>query len=82
MNFEEYNKYQKSDLVKDIVFSVLWLLLFAVYWMGVLLLLSLALINVWRVTFIELAGYAAALTVLSFIIYCVRLIKKRRKGIF
>jgi uncharacterized membrane protein len=82
MNFEEYQRYNKLDMVKDILLSFLMLVILSAYWMGVMLLLSLVLVNVWRVAFTELAVYAAALTVISFTIYCVRLVRKRRKGIF
>jgi hypothetical protein len=43
---------------------------------------SLAKAAVVEVAFTELVVYAAALTVISFTIYCVRLVRKRSKGIF
>lgn len=47
------------------------------YWLVMLLLLSLILVNVWEVTFIQLLIYAAVLCVVSSLIYAGVLIHRK-----
>ncbi len=82
MLFEEYNQYSKRDILKDILISIMVIILFFGYWMLMLLLLSIILVNVWKIKIMEMCIIAGILTILSSIVYIWRLVIKRRKGIF
>ncbi len=82
MLFEEYNKYNKIDILKDILISIMVTILFFGYWMIMLLILSLILVNVWKIKIEAMCIIAGILTILSSIVYIWRLVVKRRKGIF
>lgn len=82
MLFEEYNRYKKIDMVKNVLFTSLMIVLFYAYWMAVLLLASVFLVNVWHVSLVQIAIYAAGLTGISSLVYIARLVKKRSKGVY
>ncbi len=76
-NFEEYDVYDKKDLIADVLLTVVAAVGFYVYWAFALFVLSLVLLNVWHVSWQQILIYAAVLTVISMIVYIIRLIKKR-----
>jgi|GEM_PF-3591783 len=80
MNFEEYNQYTKKDIVKDVLLTILLVIVFFVYWIAMLLLFSLILINVWKVRLVQLVIYSGILTVVCAAAYITHLVKKRRNG--
>lgn len=81
MLFEEYNQYTKKDIVMDVISTIVMILLFFFYWMAVLLLASIFLVNVWHVSLERIGMYAVGLAGVSSLIYVVRLVRKRRRGI-
>lgn len=78
---EEYDRYTGKDIVKDVLITILLTVLFFAYWAAMLLLASLILINVWRVSLEQILVYAGILTVVTSAGYIYSLVKKRRKGI-
>ena len=78
-NFEEYNKYTKLDVVKDVLFTVVAAVLFMAYWCFTLLVISIILLNVWHVRLENIVVIAACLTLISTVVYVIRLIKRRVK---
>ena len=82
MLFEEYNNYNKKDVLKDILISITVIILLFGYWMVMLLILSLILVSVWKIKIEAMCIIAGILTILSSIVYIWRLVAKRRKGIF
>lgn len=48
-----------------------------VYWMAMLLLASLFLLNIWHVKFLQIVLYAVILTIVSSIIYAVVLVHRK-----
>ena len=72
--------YERIGMAKDIVKTILqWavvsLLGFA-YWMAMLLLLSVFLLNVWIVSFEEILHIGIALAVITSVVYAVMLYSK------
>lgn len=67
------------DLVKEILLFVVVVALLFVYWMAVLLIISLVLLNVWVVAFETILTISVGLTILSAVAYVVRRVMKRRK---
>lgn len=80
-NFEEYDVYDKRDLLVDILVTILAAVGFYIYWAFTLFLLSLILLNLWKVGWEQIIVYAAVLTVISMVIYIIKLVKKRTKEI-
>lgn len=78
-NFEEYDVYDKRDLVLDILLTLLAAIGFYAYWAFTLFVLSLILLNVWHVSWQQILIYAAVLTTVSMIVYIIKLVKKRIK---
>ena len=78
-NFEEYDVYDKKDLVLDILLTLAAAVGFYVYWAFTLFVLSLVLLNIWHVSWQQILMYAAVLTVISMVVYIIRLVKKRIK---
>lgn len=78
-NFEEYDVYDKRDLVLDVLLTLLVTVGFYVYWAFTLFVLSLILLNVWHVSWEQILIYAAVLTAISMVVYITRLVKKRMK---
>lgn len=65
------------DIVKDILAWVIITALAFVYWLAVLLILSLVLLNVWHVTFDELLSYSLVLMIITSVVYLGRMLYKR-----
>ena len=80
-NFEEYDVYDKKDLLVDILVTLLVTVGFYAYWAFSLFVLSLILLNIWRVKWEQILLYAAVLTVISMVVYITRLVKRRVKEI-
>ena len=72
---ESSNSYERYDLIKEILTTALVLVLLYGYWLGTLLVLSIILVNVWKVLFVELLFMAGGLTIISAIFY----IRARKK---
>ena len=71
----------KKELVADIAKETLaWVLVTAlafVYWVVMLLILSLILLNVWRVRFEQILDYSVILTVITSAAYLGRMLYRR-----
>ncbi len=78
MTFEEYNKYTKRDLLKDIIITVIMIIAFFAYWMAMLLILSIFLLNIWHISIIQVTMIAGGLTLITSIVYIYRLVKRRQ----
>ncbi len=55
----------KLDIIKGIIFAVIKTVLLYVWWAVVLFILSLMLLNVWKVEWTEILIYAGWLTVIT-----------------
>ena len=80
MKKERKTGYSKIDLVKDILITLAVILLLFAYWVSVLLILSLLLMNVWRIRWQQIVWIALGLTVVSGTVYTLRLVIRRRRG--
>lgn len=71
----------KKEFVVDIVKETLgWALVTAlafVYWVAMLLILSLVLLNVWRVKFEQILDYSMVLTIITSAVYLGRMLYRR-----
>lgn len=67
------SKMTKKDYVLDAVKDIVgWLVVTAgafIYWMVLLLILSLVLLSVWHVTFDEILQYSTVLTIITSLLY-------------
>lgn len=74
----------KKELVTDVVKEILkWVAVTAIafaWWMFVLLLLSLFLLNIWYITFEGILRYGIVFTIITSIIYTGNLIYRRVHG--
>lgn len=77
MNQEVSKKEVVIDIVKDFLIWVVVTALAYVWWMAVLLIASLVLLNVWMITFQEILKLSAVLTIATSIAYVVRKVYKR-----
>lgn len=77
MNQEVSKKEVVIDIVKDFLIWVVVTVLAYVWWMAVLLIASLVLLNVWMITFQEILKLSAVLTIVTSIAYVVRKVYKR-----
>ncbi len=77
MNQEVSKKEVVIDIVKDFLIWVVVTALAYVWWMAVLLIASLVLLNVWMITFQEILKLSAVLTIVTSIAYVVRKVYKR-----
>lgn len=82
MLFKEYDTYTKVDIVKDCLCTIAMTAAFYIYWLFVLMLASIILINVWKTSLVQLCIYAAILTAVSAAVYIFRLVRKRRRGVY
>ena len=65
------------DIVKEILQWIVVTVLAFFWWMFVLLLISLFLVNVWHVTFVMLVRYGAVLTAVTSVVYGGKLVRRR-----
>ena len=74
----------KKELVTDVVKEILkWVAVTAIafaWWMFVLLLLSLFLLNIWHITFEGILRYGIVFTIITSVIYAGNLIYRRVHG--
>ncbi len=74
----------KKELVTDVVKEILkWVAVTAIafaWWMFVLLLLSLFLLNIWHITFEGILRYGIVFTIITSVIYTGNLIYRRVHG--
>lgn len=75
----EHNKRTKADLVRDALLFVLVVLIMFVWWFVMLLLGSLFLVNVWKVTMEKIIQIAIVMTVISAIGYAILTTRKNVK---
>ena len=75
--WKQYDRYTKQDLVKDVLLALVMLVVFLAYWCFVLAILSVVLLNVWHISWEQMLVISVGLTVVSEIVYIVRLVKKR-----
>ena len=76
---DEPIKRAKVDLVRDALLFVLVVLILFVWWFVMLLLGSLFLVNVWKVTIEQIIKIASVMTVISAIGYAIISTKKSVK---
>ena len=73
----------KKEAAEDVVKTLLqWIVvsgLSFLYWMAMLLLASLFLMNVWHTNFDEILRYGIILTVITAVIYGIMLIRRKLK---
>ena len=76
--YEGMTKRQIAIDTSKTVFRWLMVTLFLyVYWLAMLLLLSIFLLNVWHVTIVRIMIYAGALCVLSSVVYAFMLVHRK-----
>lgn len=66
-----------ADVAKTAAKWALFVILAFVYWLVMLLIFSIVLLNVWRVTFVELLLYAAILCGVSALVYAYVLVHRK-----
>ena len=73
----------RKEVVFDVVKSImLWAVVTGgafLYWMFVLLLISIFLMNIWKTSFESLLQYGIILTVITSIVYLVILLRRKFK---
>lgn len=79
MDWREYDRYTQRDLVKDVLISILMMGVFYLYWLVMLLLLSLILLNVWRIKIEGIFWISAGLAAVTWVVYIIRLVQRRKK---
>lgn len=67
------------DIVKEVLMWTVVTALAFLWWMFVLLLISLFLVNVWHVTFVMLVRYGIVLTAVTSVVYGGKLVRRRLK---
>lgn len=72
-------KFQPADVIKGILKWIVVSALGFVYWMAVLLLASLFLMNIWKTSFDAILQYGIILAVITSVIYGGNLIYKGLK---
>lgn len=77
--YDRENQY-KVDILKDVVSWVLVTGLSYLYWMAMLLLVSLFLLNVWHVTFEQIIRYSIILMIATSVVYMVSIFRRRRRA--
>ena len=74
----DYTDYTGKDVAKDVILTALAGFGFLVYWVAFLFLISIILVNIWFVTWVQLVIYGAVLAVITEIFYIIHLVRKRR----
>lgn len=74
---------EKLEAAQDVIKSLLqWIVVSAcgfVYWMGVLLLISIFLMNIWSTNFDQILKIGIVLAVITSVAYAVILVRRRLK---
>jgi len=75
----KHNKFKERtiDVIKEVFAWIIITGLAFFYWVAVLLIFSLILLNVWKVTFDEILNYSIILTVITSLAYLGRLIYRK-----
>ncbi|MBO5487849.1 MAG: hypothetical protein J5988_13155 [Eubacterium sp.] len=76
--YNKENQY-KVDVIKDILSWMVVTGLSYLYWMAMLLLISLFLLNVWHVKIDEIVRYSVILMIITSIGYLIKIFHRRRK---
>ena len=66
-----------SDTFKTVGMWIIGTILAFVYWLVMLLLISILLVNAWKVTFIQIMWYSAGLSAISSLVYAGVLIHRK-----
>lgn len=72
-------KERAADAVKDVL---MWAVVTGgafIYWIAVLLIISLVLMNVWHTSFESILKYTIVLTVITSAVYLIRMVYKKLK---
>ncbi|MGN0350779.1 MAG: hypothetical protein ACI4ES_03935 [Roseburia sp.] len=77
MNHEGSKKEIALDIVKEFLIWIVVTGLAFVWWIAVLMIASLILLNVWMVTFQEILKITAVLTVITSVLYLIRIFYKK-----
>lgn len=77
--YDRQNQY-KVDIIKDIVSWVVVTGVSYLYWMAMLLIFSLLLLNIWHVTFEQIVHYSTILMIVTSIVYVASIFRRRRKA--
>lgn len=77
--YNKENQY-KVDIIKDVVSWVVVTGLSYVYWVAMLLLFSLFLLNVWHVTWEQIVRYSIVLMIVTSIGYMITIFRRRWKA--
>ena len=76
--YDGMNKKQiAADTFKAVGMWVIGTVLAYVYWLVMLLLISIFLVNVWKVTFVEILRYSGALAAVCSLVYAGVLIHRK-----
>ena len=74
----------KKEIAIDVVKGVLqWFVVSALsflYWMAMLLIFSLILMNIWHTSFEEILRYGTILTIITAVVYAVMLIRRKKNS--
>lgn len=76
--YNKENQY-KVDIIKDVLSWMVVTALSYLYWMAMLLLISLFLLNIWHVKIDEIIGYSIILMIITSIGYLFTILRRRRK---
>ncbi|MCR5692128.1 MAG: hypothetical protein K6G62_07905 [Eubacterium sp.] len=68
------------DIIKDVAVWLVFTGASFLYWMFLLLMLSLFLLNTWSVKFTQIVHYSIALMVATSVFYLIRMVRKHRKA--
>lgn len=79
MSKTEQDGYRSVDVAKDFLGTVGMIAVFYLYWVAILLLISLFLVNVWHTSMIKILLLSGGLTIITTIVYLVFLIRRRIK---
>ncbi|MBQ7278658.1 MAG: hypothetical protein IJR17_05625 [Clostridia bacterium] len=66
-----FDKAHAIDLVKDVIQWLVVTALGFIYWMAVLLLASVFLLNIWHVSFTTILKYGIGLTAITGVVYAI-----------
>lgn len=77
MNHEGSKKEIALDIVKDFLIWIVVTGLAFVWWIAVLMIASLILLNVWMVTFKEILRISIVLTIVTSVVYLIRIFYKK-----
>ena len=66
-----------ADVAKTAFRWVVFTILAYVYWLAMLLIFSMILLNVWKVSFVQILGYSAVLCGISALVYAYVLVHRK-----